>query len=217
MRRPPTIFWVQICLAALLFLQVLAIISASLQLNLLSQPTFGQEQAKANDAREAMLGYVHLAVFLVTAVVFGRWIVRSHKFVRSRGAHGLSMTPGWAVGYFFIPFINLVKPYVGMKELWQASQDPRSHFVQEVPVLLPTWWTLWIVNYVVSPIASRISLNARGIEAFKAATVADLASSVVGIALCVVTWRLVRGIDGNFARLERPPPLPVETHTHATR
>lgn len=189
-------------------MEAVSIASSAMQLHLLGGGPFSPETAKANDDREMVVGLFYGVVFLATVIGFGRWIVAAHKFVRSRGAHGLSVTPGWAVGWFFIPLFNLVRPYTAMKELWQASQDPRSHFVQDVSPVLPTWWALWILNGIIGQISIRLKLNAEGIEALKTATVIDIVSATAGIALGLAALKLVRGIDTHFARLDEPPPIP---------
>ena len=58
----------------------------------------------------------------------------------------MSISAGWAAGYFFIPIMNLWKPYQAMKEIWQGSDpDPTVHaFSVRVPALLPWWWGLFL-------------------------------------------------------------------------
>ena len=54
------------------------------------------------------------------------FIVRNCN-VRALGANDLSISPGWSAGWFFVPFANLVKPFVAVREIWNASDsDPRD-------------------------------------------------------------------------------------------
>jgi hypothetical protein len=97
-------------------------------------------------------------VLIGCMIVFGTWIVRSAKNAwlfaevsrfRSRQDFQVQQaflhdTPGWAVGWFFIPIGNLWKPYVAMRDIVHASTVREG-----LPAfLLPTWWTLWIVSLV---------------------------------------------------------------------
>ncbi len=107
---------------------VAAILSAGssfLQLDLLTRMRdglpFTMEEAHQNDNREGLIAIGALLLYLVTAVVFGVWIVRAHKNLRALGIPNLTYTPGWAFGWFFIPILNFFRPYQAMKELWQAS------------------------------------------------------------------------------------------------
>ncbi|MEK7950736.1 DUF4328 domain-containing protein [Luteolibacter soli] len=97
------------------------------------------------------LGFVMFACM----IVFGIWIVRSAKnawlfaeVARFRKRVDFQVqqtylqdTPGWAVGWYFIPIANLWKPFVAMRDIVRAStmREGLPSF------LLPTWWTLWIL------------------------------------------------------------------------
>src|SRR5688572_9717366 len=61
--------------------------------------------------------------FVAAIVVFLVWMRRSYINLKALGVRGLEYSPGWAVGCWFIPFVNLVRPYTIMKEIWTRS-DP---------------------------------------------------------------------------------------------
>jgi hypothetical protein len=53
------------------------------------------------------------------------------------------MKPWWAVGGWFVPFVNLWYPRRVTLEIWDASRPVgarRSH------ALVNTWWTLWLLS-----------------------------------------------------------------------
>ena len=53
------------------------------------------------------IGLAYLAfslVFLASVIAVAMWIHRAHANLRDAGADGLEFTPGWAVGWYFIPF-----------------------------------------------------------------------------------------------------------------
>lgn len=93
---------------------------------------------------------------LACVIVFGTWIVRAGKngwlfaeVSRMRMRPGFSVrqaflndTPGWAVGWYFIPIANLWKPFAAMRDIVATSTSG-----QALPsFLLPMWWALWIVS-----------------------------------------------------------------------
>ena len=143
-----------------------------------------------------------MIVYIVTAIVFCRWIIKAHRKVIELGAEGMTISPGWAVGYFFIPFINLVRPYRAMKELWKASINPKEWITQEVPRLLPWWWTLWITVGILGQASLRLSMDAHTIESLKTVTIADLIEAPIGIILNLVALRLVTLIAKNIHKNE---------------
>src|SRR5512133_3434057 len=60
-------------------------------------------------------------VFVAAVVVWCVWQhhAQANAVVLSGG--GLRFTPGWAVGWWFIPIANLWKPFQTVRELWRAS------------------------------------------------------------------------------------------------
>lgn len=94
------------------------------------------------------LKYANGAILFVTAVFFLIWVYRAHANVRALGFGELKFTPGWAVGWWFIPFFNLVQPARAMAELYRIAEvrkpsAGRTH-IRIRPVL--AWWLLFLVS-----------------------------------------------------------------------
>ncbi len=86
-------------------------------------------------------------VALASGVV---WLVWTHGCQRilSRLAGPVRFTPGWAVGWWFVPFANFVKPYQVMREQSEAGPAPPA-----VPRgLLRTWWTTYLIPIAIGAI-----------------------------------------------------------------
>ncbi|MFC7440432.1 DUF4328 domain-containing protein [Laceyella putida] len=79
---------------------------------------------------------------LPTSIVFLMWVYRIHKNLPALGVGHARMSPGWAVGWFFVPFAKLVMPYLGMKDAWYASSQRISKLGG---VLLKNWWAFWLL------------------------------------------------------------------------
>ena len=87
---------------------------------------------------------VWLVVFAVTGIV---WCVWQHRAQRNaiELTHGkLEFTPGWAVGWWFVPFANLVKPFQTVRELWKASHGGYNVRVVATWSVIGWWWGLWL-------------------------------------------------------------------------
>ena len=115
---------------------VVTAISSLMQITLLSRD-YTQEEAVSNFQREALVAIAQLFLFIAIAIVFGRWIVRAHRNLVPLGATYLEYRPGWAVGFFFIPILNLWKPYQAMKALWQNSHSVVKPDLQDITWLMP--------------------------------------------------------------------------------
>jgi hypothetical protein len=180
-----------------------AVISGIMQAALLNRSYTGAEGSN-NDSREKMVALIQVGLYLLTVVVFGRWIFCANQNVRALGAKGLMVTPGWAVGYFFVPIVCLWKPYQAMKELWRASQNPVAWQSITSSQILPGWWTLWIVYMLFSRASTSEIKNAHTILDLQTGTYTQIASDVINIGLCVIAMILVSQIWSAQKKVVRP-------------
>ena len=173
---------------------LVSMLSSYMQADLISRGNYTEAEAKANNFREQVVSLSVFALRLLTIIVFGVWIVRANKNVRALGADGLRITPGWAVGYFFAPILNLWRPYQAMKDLWRASQNPISSRDTRAGLILPTWWAFWLLAAIVGQISFRMSWSAASPEDFKNASYAEIVSGALDIPLCLSAMVLVSQI-----------------------
>jgi len=153
-----------------------------------------EDELTATDVAEALLGLAQLAVFIVTGVVFLMWIHRANRNARALGAEGMTFTPGWSVGWYFVPILCLWKPYQAMKEIWQASQNPRAWTTQEVSPIVSRWWALWLLSNFLGQLALRLAFRAETPSALMNSEIVSLLSDLVDIPLCLAAIQLVTGI-----------------------
>lgn len=137
----------------------------------------------------ALLQFVTM---MASFVFIGMWIYRAAWNGRGfAGAPQLDFTPGWSVGWYFIPFANLWKPYQAMKEIWRASARPDKIDAADVPGWLPLWWFLWLAFNIVSNFASRMSWRAQTPEAEMDATLASITCDAINVPLCFVLLLII--------------------------
>jgi hypothetical protein len=97
---------------------------------------------------------------LAAAVAFLIWIYRASRNLRPLGALGQRFSPRWAVGWWFVPIMFLVRPYQVMAEIWRGSAPdvarltPFDWQAETVSALLKWWWALWIVSSIAGIIAA---------------------------------------------------------------
>src|SRR5690606_871546 len=82
-----------------------------------------------------------VAVALAAIVAFLLW---QHLAVRTANAlgHDIGTTPGWAVGWWFIPLLNLWMPYHVLRLLLSELGGARAVRVSRVGI----WWTFWVAS-----------------------------------------------------------------------
>lgn len=118
-------------------------------------------------------------VYIPSVVMFCVWIYRASTNARALGARHMTISAGWSVGWFFIPFANWVMPYKAMSEIVRASDpdamDGRWHLAT-LPGIVPAWWACWLISGVASQISWRLDGSA---ELITAGIWLDVFSSVV--------------------------------------
>lgn len=142
------------------------------------------------------LVHVLFALILLVAVVFvAQWIYRAHANLRAAEIDGLSFTPGWAVGWYFIPFANLIKPFQAMRELWNASLALDEGYGSEADPRLKLWWGAWIGGNILSNIGTR--MEGYGTSGSTAAgAVLDIVSTAVLVAAGWFLLQIVETVNG---------------------
>tara|TARA_Y100001970_G_scaffold287577_1_gene412599 strand:+ start:745 stop:1416 length:672 start_codon:yes stop_codon:yes gene_type:complete len=182
-------------------LSVVAIISGYFEYQLLSdidEGNFNQNtidnSADANDTRQGIIGILQFILFIITAVYYCRWIYFANKNSRTIGANAMQFTPGWSVGWYFIPIACMWKPYQAMKEIWKTSKNSENWQSIETPALLRYWWMLWIASTLLGQLASRLSLRAEGIDELLFLSTLFIVSDIIEIFLCIVSINMITQI-----------------------
>ena len=170
---------------------------------------------------------VQLIVALLSTLVtfslyfmIGRWIFRAAWNLRHLGAKRLEYTPGWSVGWYFVPFANLVMPFRAMREIWLASHEPTRWRETSVGTLT-LWWTLWLAANILGNISLRMSMGAETLEEMIRAEWIGVGLCVFSIPLSLVFMGIVRRVreaqDRSIAMVPPPgqPELPDDLVTTA--
>jgi len=97
-------------------------------------------QLSRQEVWQNIVAFSNFIINLVAGILILMWIYRANANARLPGAQDMKFTPGWSVGWFFIPFAMLFKPFQAMKEIWRASANPQDWQSQPVSVLVGWWW-----------------------------------------------------------------------------
>jgi hypothetical protein len=104
-----------------------------------------------------------IGIFVACIIGYLLFVYRAMKNLHVSNARGLTTSPGWAVGWSFIPFANLAMIYSVMKQIWRASADPERGR-RDAPQLLGWWWGLWIAGNISGNISERLTPSETAIE-----------------------------------------------------
>jgi hypothetical protein len=171
------------------------------QMGLANSGNFTDEAVEANDVWQGMIGLLELGVNIATGIIFLMWTYRANLNCRGFGATDMKFTPGWSIGWYFIPIFNLVRPYQAMKEIWKVSSNPRNWQTQQESAVLNWWWSLWLISGFLAWMVFRMCMNVNSLSSLRAATTASIVYSIVEIPLTIVTVTLVSRIIEKQAKL----------------
>jgi len=150
---------------------------------------------------QVILGGSALAAFCL-------WLHQAALNVRRAGARGLRFTPEWVVGWLFVPFANLLKPYEAVTELARASARPQGWEEEPAPPAVTRWWALWvlhIIGYMAGSLIARPTDAPPDEWTRYRLPLSSFAISLLGIATWTAWRRVVLHIGDLQARL-RPSP-----------
>jgi len=137
----------------LLVLDVVAVGASFLEVGLLDRVAAGENvtdaQWEANDTRQMMIGLGQFGLWVACAVTFIRWLHRGYVNMDAISPPYRRFDTGWAIGAWFVPFLNLWRPKQIVNDVWRSGL-PSS---QGPPWWLGVWWAGWIVSNILGRIA----------------------------------------------------------------
>jgi hypothetical protein len=117
----------------------------------LAAPDFTPEEdimaiATNLDTVSVALSWTSIGIFVLTVIAFCVWTYQAARNARRLSSLPQKISPGWAVGWYFVPFANFWKPFQAMREIWWRSAWPQKKYA---PPIINIWWILWIaLNFV---------------------------------------------------------------------
>jgi len=138
-----------------------------------------------------LTGLLQVILFAVCGFLCLKWIYRT-----SLNAHALARdmtnSPAWSVGWFFVPFASLWKPFQAVRETWQVSVDPASWRSVPTPGLLRSWWGCWLVANILGNISLRLQMDATSVGGLAPSDLAELAQDLVSVPQDLLFIMIVR-------------------------
>jgi hypothetical protein len=163
-------------------------------------------EAERADNRVIASAVIWLVVFAVTAIV---WCVWQHLAQRNaiELAYGkLEFTPGWAVGWWFVPFANLVKPFQTVRELWKASHGGHNGRVVATWSVIGWWWALWLIASVLERLTLRVGSGNDLSDLIRDDTTEIIANGIMVVA-AILAIKIVRSVVSLQEGAVAPPVL----------
>ncbi len=184
---------------------VLALLGVTIAADLFSVLALGAQRAVLNRGRGNIglsewqtsvhrvqdLSAVELLLYIATAIAFFVWLHRCYINLPALSGRRPRFTPGWAVGYWFIPLLNIVRSKQILDELWHSSAPAEGADAEKKPLTI-----VWLCALLVAGLTSRAAA-ATGNATFgdlKSVNELLLASSLADVCAAILLFRLVRAV-----------------------
>jgi hypothetical protein len=201
---------ITIAFGALIAVNFVAVLFSMIDLNLLdrieSGELVGDDEIEAHDNRAAAVGLVQTVAYVVCAVVFIRWLHAAHRNLDVVAPGVRRYGHGWAIGAWFVPFMNFWRPKEIVNDVWRGSGTPTDY--GRPPVLLLAWWLSWVAGLILGRFEIRAALEQETIDQlrtmdfwFIVSDLWDVANAVMAIA---VVRHLTRRLDHRAAVAAAP-------------
>ena len=160
-------------------------------------------QLESVDKIATIISFSSIFFLIVQMIIALMWIYRANYNAHQMTDKKLQFTPGWSVGWYFIPFANLVKPYQSMTEIYQVSLAPDDFQTdKEIPTgITGWWWFLGIISTIVDRFAYKQMSNLEdgnsSLEAILRVNTIYQFSYVLGLIVTVIFLCLVNTIYTN--------------------
>ena len=110
----------------------------------------------------ALLNLIAGGLNIAVVVLFMIWLYRAYRNLRPLGVARPRFGTGWAIGAWFIPIFNYIRPKQIANDVWRAS-DPEAPPDQgdswrggPIPSVYAAWWGAWMATAVIGVTAGVI-------------------------------------------------------------
>lgn len=126
------------------------------------------DDLRSADDFVATTAFVSLPLLIATSVVFIIWFFRARKNVELFGLHRPRLGPGWAIGGWVCPVVNLWFPARIASDLWKGSDTSKGAADIGKPfgrvVLILCWWIPLTISSVLDRVVLSLAFDDASLE-----------------------------------------------------
>ena len=190
-----------ICVANLI-----AIASSYFELVLLERIRNGEQvtdfEAASSDFRQGIIGLLQTGLYIVSIVLFLNWFRRAYGNLHRLGYKDLYQSENMAVWSFFIPIINLYRPFRIAKEIVQRMRHLLAKYSTGYSpslniAIVGVWWALFLISNYIGNIALRIAIKGESVADMITTTQIYMISDFFDIPAAIITILLIKKISND--------------------
>jgi hypothetical protein len=162
-----------------------------------------EAEFNATGLRQGGVWLLQVLLWLLTGVAFIVWFHRAYRNLAGLGARSLRFTSGWAIGAWFVPVLNLVRPKQLMDDIWRATdpvlvgQPGVAWKQQPVSKMVLAWWAAYLGANLTEAVAANLGQlvpDATASEQLLYTTEAFMAADLLLVPAALLAYVLVRQV-----------------------
>lgn len=202
--------------------QIISTISSFFQYLLLKSVAEGNsitpEAATSNDLRQSIIAILFAILYIFSVVFFIQWFRRAY-FNQEVKFKSMASTNGWTAGAWFVPILNLFKPFQLMQEMYENAENYLldKKLIEEKnsrKLIIGWWWGLWIGTGVISRISSSFQSSADDIGELIGSTLFSMFIIVIFIPLSILTVKTIQNYNEMELILEQESDEPFHNKSN---
>ena len=147
-----------------------------------------------SDNLQQIAAIAAILVLLFTIIYFIRWFRRGYYNLHNIPGSYPQFSEGWAAGWWFVPFMNLARPYQVMKEIWDGTQKVITHRLDKAysSSIIGFWWAAYLVSNIYGNITFQVAKDATDIDSLITVRVMDMVGKVISTIAIIITIVMIR-------------------------
>ncbi|MBY8824078.1 DUF4328 domain-containing protein [Sphingomonas colocasiae] len=157
----------------------------------------GSGLLEADNVRAMFVSVLGTFLYIVGGIAVLTWIYSASRRAHLVGALEMTVTPGWAVAWYFVPIANLFMPFRAMREIDEASASalPGEDDRLGGEGMLLGWWGSWLAMNMTAWVSFRLSMNGVTVDDLRTAALFDLISFLLTIPACLLLAAIIARIQ----------------------
>ncbi len=156
-----------------------------------SESAFHDIESLAN-----ILNIFHAGIAILSFILFVTWFYKSYANLENV-VDNLEHKKGWIIGAWFVPFVNLYKPYKIMKDMYLKVQGilnyKESYHKDSISTsVIGWWWATFLTSSLTSEISEAFFKHAESIDIVIIGSYINLVSIIIAVAYVVLSIKLIK-------------------------
>ncbi len=202
---------------AVIALELVGVVSNYMQYDLLQNFSNGveysTEQLENNDLRVKLVTIIYGIFFAMSGITFIMWFRRAYYNLH-QCYKPVRFSEGWAAGAWFVPILNLFRPFQIMKELFDLNNYLLAKNgiknIKTFPAFyVSTWWAFWLINNAMIQILSKVSPEGDEVQSLSNESLFYIGQSIISILAGLLIIKIIKAYNFREKRLFELKPVAV--------